>query len=201
MSEPAAAPKRQGRWRTGEQSRQRVLDAALARFTELGYDRATVRAIAADAGVDPGMVHYFFGSKQNLFAAVMRLPGDLHAGMDALLAGGIDDLGPRLVRRFLAIWDGAQDFEPLLALVRSAPTSEESTRLLREFILREITDRVAEVLDEAGPLRMGLVTAHLIGLASARYLVRVEAVSSADPEVLVAWFGPIVQQALTGPLA
>jgi AcrR family transcriptional regulator len=200
MSE-SAAPKRQGRWRTGELNRQRVLDAALARFTALGYDGATVRAIAADAGVDPGMVHYFFGSKQKLFAAAMRLPGDLRAGMDALLAGGIEDLGPRLVRRFLEIWDGAQDFEPLLVLVRSASTSEESTRLLREFILSEITDRVAELLDDAGPLRMGLVNAHLIGLASARYLIRVEAISSADPEVLVAWFGPIVQRALTGPLA
>ena len=69
--------RRPGRWRTGQQSRQRILDAARKRFMHDGYERATVRAIAADAGVDVAMVYYFFDNKEGLINAA-ALTGPEH---------------------------------------------------------------------------------------------------------------------------
>jgi AcrR family transcriptional regulator len=192
--------RRQGRWRSGMHSRQQVLDAARARFAGDGYERATVRAIAADAGVDPSMIHYFFGRKDELFAAAMRMPASPRTPIAALFAGGVDDLGPRLVRRFLEVWDDAEDIEPLLAMARSARTDDQSVAMLREFIAQEFTTQVAQRLDATDArLRAGLVSSQLLGLAFARYGVGLEPVASADHDTIVAWLGPILQNLLTGP--
>src|ERR1700746_894375 len=98
--------RRPGRWRTGQQSRQRVIDAARERFMRDGYERATVRAIAADAGVDVAMVYYFFDSKEGLFTA-STLTGPEHPlhQLATLLDEGTDQIGPRRVRRVLEHWE------------------------------------------------------------------------------------------------
>lgn len=191
---------RRGRWRSGQQSRQKILDAARARFAAEGYERATVRTIAADAGVDPAMIHYFFGSKDELFAAAMRMPRSPREPLADLFARGLEGLGPRLVRRFLQVWDATAEVEPLLALARSARTHDRSAMMLREFIDQEFTAQIAGRLEAADArLRAGLVGTQLLGLALARYGVGVEPVASADHDTLVAWLGPILQDLLTGP--
>lgn len=191
---------RRGRWRSGQQSRQKILDAARARFAAEGYERATVRTIAADAGVDPAMIHYFFGSKDELFAAAMRMPGSPRQPVADLFARGPDDLGTRLVRRFLEVWDASNDIEPLLALARSARTHEQSAAMLREFIDQEFTMQIAQWLDtDDARLRAGLIGSQLFGLAVARYAVQLEPIASADHDTLVAWLGPLLQSLLTGP--
>src|SRR3954447_9657828 len=108
-------PRRTGRWRTGQQSKQRIVDAARERFMRDGYERATVRGNAADAGVDVAMVYYFFGNKEGLFSASV-LTGPAHPlhQLATRLDEGSDDIGPRLGRRFLEHWDGGGVFEPLL---------------------------------------------------------------------------------------
>src|ERR1700758_389550 len=112
---------RTGRWRTGQQSKQRILDAARARFMGDGYERATVRRIAFDAGVDVAMVYYFFGNKEGLFsAAVLTGPEHPLHELAPLLDEGTGEIGPRLVRRMLERWDEGGAFEPLLILWRSA---------------------------------------------------------------------------------
>src|SRR6185437_460904 len=113
--------RRAGRWRTGQQSKQRIIQAARERFMSEGYQRATVRAIAADAGVDVAMVYYFFGNKEGLFSASV-LTGPEHPLhlLAGLLDESPDDIGARLARRFLEHWDEGRLFEPLLALFRSA---------------------------------------------------------------------------------
>lgn len=201
--DPSKAPdgrRRPGRWRTGLQNRQRILDAARSRFARHGYDGTTVRAIAADAGVDPAIVYYFFGSKPRLFAEVIKLPGSPRESVTSLLETGLGDLGARYVRRFLEVWDAAEDFEPLLALVRSTSAHDESASLLRTFIEREVSDRFVAALDTPDSrLRVALVHSLLMGVAVARYLARLEPIASASHDALVAWLGPIVQQCLTGP--
>lgn len=196
---PEAPAGRRGRWRSGMDSRQKILDAARARFAADGYERATVRSIAADAGVDPSMIHYFFGRKDELFAAVLNLPDSPRGPVAILFTGGLDDLGPRLVRRFLEVWDGTEHAEPLLILARSAHAEDQSAATLREFIEREFTAQIAQQLDPPDALlRAGLISAQLLGLAIARYAIRLEPVASADHDTLVAWMGPILQDLLTG---
>lgn len=191
---------RQGRWRSGMESRRKILDAARTRFATDGYERATVRAIAADAGVDPSMIHYFFGRKDRLFAASLNMADSPREPVAALLARGVDGLGERLVRRFLEVWDATEDVEPLLALARSARAHEGSVAMLREFIDREFTSHLAQRLERTDArLRAGLISAQLLGLAMARYAVRLEPVASANHDTLVAWLGPILQGLLIGP--
>lgn len=195
-----AARRRRGRWRTGEESRRRILEAARWAFAEYGYDRATVRQIAAEARVDAAMVYYFFGAKPRLFAAAMALPRNPAESLAALLDDGLDGLGDRIVRHFVEVWDDVGSFEPIFALLRSAPTDGRSAGLLREFIEREVIGQLRQAVGTPdATLRAELVGSQLLGLALARYVVAVEPLASAAPDTVAAWVGPALQRYLTGP--
>ncbi|WP_232662949.1 TetR/AcrR family transcriptional regulator [Pseudonocardia sp. TRM90224] len=189
---------RPGRWRSGAESRQRILDAARVLFREHGYGGASVRAVAAAAGVDPSMVYYFFETKKGLFAAAIEVPPDLPPAIDSIFEGGLDGIGNRIVRTLLENLDKS-DRAPLVTLTRSAPTDEHAQALLREFIDREITGRLVAVLDTPdAPIRVGMVNVQILGLAVARYIARLEPLTSASTDELVDRFGPLVQHCLTG---
>src|ERR1700752_2504858 len=184
---------RTGRWRTGQQSKQRILDAARARFMRDGYERATVRRIAADAGVDVAMVYYFFGNKEGLFSASV-LTGPEHPlhQLATLLDEGTEQIGPRLVRRMFERWDKGDAFEPLLTLFRSAAIQPLARGGLHDTLAGPIAERVAaEFGVPDAELRVELVTAHLAGLAFARYQLKIEPIASTHVDALVAWVGPI----------
>jgi len=190
---------RPGRWRSGAQSRQRILDAARALFREHGYGGTTVRAVAAEAGVDPAMVFYFFGTKQGLFAAAIEMSANLPPAIESIFTGDLDSLGERLVRTLVENLD-ASDRAPLVTLTRSATTHDESETLLREFIEREITGRLAALVGTPDATwRAGMVNVQILGIAVARYVARIEPIASAPIDELVAMFGPLVQHCLTGP--
>lgn len=198
MAEHDDTPRRPGRWRSGAESKERVLRAARELFAQHGYGGTSVRSIAAAAEVDPAMVFYFFGTKQGLFAAAVDLSGALPAAIEAIFDGDFATIGERIVRTLLANLDGS-DRTPLVTLTRSAPTDARSEALLREFIDREITGRLAALLGTPdAALRAGMVDVQILGLAVARYIVRLEPIASASVDDLVASFGPIVQRCLTG---
>ena len=196
-------PRRAGRPAGSPPNRDAILAAAREQFTERGYDGATIRGIAARAGVDPALVHHYFGSKEDLFAAALRLPVGPREVLGDVLAGGVDGLGERLVRRFLELWsaDAGVMGETIVGLLRSATTHESAARMVREFVSREALGRIAEALDVPQPrLRAALVGSQLIGLALARFVIRVEPIAGADVETLVACYAPALQRYLTGPL-
>ena len=193
--------RRPGRWRTGQENRLRILDAAREGFMRDGYERTTVRRIAADAGVDVAMVYYFFGSKEGLFAA-STLTGPEHPlhQLASLLDEGTEQIGPRLVRRFLEHGDEGGVFEPLLALWRSAAIQPLARQVLHDTLAGPVAKRVAAEFGVAGAeLRVELVASHLAGLAFARYQLRLEPIASTPVDDLVAWIGPTVQRYLTDP--
>jgi AcrR family transcriptional regulator len=192
--------RRTGRWRTGQQNKQRVVEVAREHFKH-GYDQATVRRIAADAGVDVAMVYYFFGNKEGLFnAAVLNVPEHPLHQLAGMLDESIDEIGPRLVRRFIERWDAGDTFEPLLTVWRSAADQPLAKKLLHDTLAGPVAERVAAEfgVDDA-VLRVELVASHLMGLAFARYQLRIEPIASTSADDLVAWIGPTVQRYLTGP--
>jgi AcrR family transcriptional regulator len=196
-----AEQNRPGRWRTGAESRRRILETARSLFRQHGYAGTTVRAVATEAGVDPAMVFYFFGTKQGLFGATVEMSAEVPPAIESIFTGGLDGIGERIVRTLVENLDRS-DRTPLVILARSAPTHDESEALLREFIAREITDRLAALLDAPdAALRVGLVTVQILGLAVARYLVRIEAIADAPVDELVARLGPVVQRCLTDDVA
>ena len=183
-------------------TREAILDAARRAFAEQGYQRATIRDVAELAGVDPALVHHYFGKKQELFVAAVRLPVNPVEQLTAVLATEPDQVGPRIVETFLSIWDHAAGQSPLLALIRSAVTDEQAAAMLREFITEEVLGPIAGRLGSPDArLRATLVGSQLIGLALARYIIRVEPLASASSAQVAAIVGPTVQRYLTGDVA
>lgn len=155
-----------------------------------------MRGIAREAGVDAALVSYYFGSKSELFIQSLRLPVNPADAIDALLAEGTDDLGTRLLTRFLQVWDSPVTGEPLISVLRSASSQPE---LMRQFVERQIVPRFAGAL--AGPdaeLRATAVATQVVGLAFSRYVLRVEPLASAEPEEIVALIGPTLQRYFDG---
>ncbi|OCB09192.1 TetR family transcriptional regulator [Mycolicibacterium porcinum] len=192
---------RSGRWRTGQQNKQRIVDAAREHFMRDGYERATVRGIAADAGVDVAMVYYHFGNKEGLFtASVLDTPQHPLHQLAHLLDEGTDEIGARLVRDVVERWDAGASFDPLLTVFRSAEIQPLARKLLHDSLAGPVAHRVAtEFGVDNAELRAELVTVHLVGLAFARYQLKIEPMASASIDDLVAWIGPTVQRYLTDP--
>ena len=190
-------PGRPGRWRSGAESKQRILRTARELFGEHGYGATTVRAIATAAGVDPAMVFYFFGTKQGLFGAAVEMSGTVPPAIESIFAGDLDSIGERIIRTLVENLDKSGR-TPLVMLTRSAPTDAQSQELLREFIDREITDRLAALLGTPdAALRAAMVNVQILGLTVARYIMRIEPIASASVDELVERFGPLVQHCLT----
>ena len=182
-------------------TRDAILVAARESFTASGYDQASIRDIARRAGVDPALVHHYFGTKQKLFTEAVELPVDLVAVVEAFVRGDRDRIGERIVGLMLSVWDNRTDRSPLIALIRSAVTSEDAARMLREFMVSVLFVRLAEALRAPdAPLRASLAASQMMGLLIARYVVRVEPLASAPAARLVAAIGPNVQRYLTGDL-
>jgi AcrR family transcriptional regulator len=198
-TKPAA---RTGRRPGPNRTRAAILTTARAAFAERGYDAVSIRAVAREAGVDPALVHRFYGTKEELFAAAMELPISPGQLVPALLAGGVDDLGERLVRTLLELFDRPAAFAPFLALIRGAVSNEHAATLLREFLAREVLGRLAAAASPDRPeLRASLAGSQVVGLAMARYVVGVPPLATTDRETVVACVGPTIQRYLTGELA
>jgi AcrR family transcriptional regulator len=199
VSTPSRRP---GRPPGGSNTRDLVLAAARRAFTEKGYDAASLRQIAGDAGVDQGMLRHYYTDKAGLFRAAMELPIDLQAMLKGLLAGGREGLGERMLRWFLAQWDEAREHSPMVILVRSAVTHAESTRMLREFVTAQVLGPLAAAMETPDrELRASLVGSQMIGLVMARYIVRVEPLASADHDTIVAAVAPTLQRYLTDSIS
>ncbi len=82
-----ADSRRTGRRPGASDTREQIAVAARTQFAEQGYERATFRAIAAAAGVDPALVVHFYGSKEELFRQVMVLPPAIADGLERLADG------------------------------------------------------------------------------------------------------------------
>ncbi|MEU5526715.1 TetR family transcriptional regulator [Micromonospora chersina] len=194
--------RRTGRRPGNPDTREAILTAAREAFADRGFDAASIRAIATAAGVDPALVHHYFGTKEELFRATVAIPVDPAELVPRVLAGGRDEVGERLVRTFLAVWDSPVG-TAAVALLRSAVSNQWTARLLREFLVTQVLRRVVEQLDldpAETPLRGALVATQIAGLAMMRYVIRLEPVASASPDTLAATIGPTVQRYLTGPL-
>jgi len=194
--------RRTGRRPGNQDTRAAILAAAREAFAERGFDAASIRAIAADAGVDPALVHHYFGTKEALFREVVQVPIDPAEFLPQVLVGGPDAMGERLVRTFLRVWDSPAG-AAVAALLRSAMSNEWTLRMLREFVTTQVLRRVMNQL-EVDPAeaahRVGLVATQIAGMAMMRYVIRLEPVASAPTEWLVATIAPTVQRYLTGAL-
>jgi AcrR family transcriptional regulator len=187
-----------GRPADGGDRRTAIVAAARAEFAAKGYAAASVRGIAREAGVDPALVHHYFGTKEQVFVAAMELPFDPAERLPEVLSGDPARLGERLVRLFVSIWDEPDFRAPMLGLLRSAMTGEQGATMLREFVGGALLGRVAAAVGDVDPLRVQAAAAQMVGVVLLRHVVRLEPIASASQEDLVALVAPVVQRHLLG---
>ncbi|MFE9449156.1 TetR family transcriptional regulator [Streptomyces sp. NPDC006739] len=200
---PASSSRRRGRPPRGESAdtRDRILAAAREEFSERGYDKTSVRGIAKTAGVDSALVHHYFGTKEQVFAAAVEVAfGPALNAPEAVAEGPLDGVGERLARFVLGVWENPVTRAPLLAILRSAVNNETAAGVFRRLVASQLLRRVAEQLDAPDrELRVELAAAQLVGCAMMRYVIKLEPLASADLEQIVARVAPVVQGHLTGP--
>lgn len=178
----------------GIDPRGAILAAARGVFATRGYARTTIKGVAAAAGVAPEVARRYYDNKGDLFAAAMRLPADPSTAVPALLAPGLEGLGDRLVRFTLEALDDPEVRADVLGMVKAGGNAYSATRSFQEFIESGIVDRVVTVVGVPDArMRVALISSYLLGVATARYVLRIEPLASASDEHVVRMVGPTLQ--------
>ena len=182
-------------------ARRAVLDAARELFAELGFERTTMRAVAARAGVDPALIYHYFGDKDGLLLAALQPPVEA-ATVFSGLADAADRTGEELVRRLVKLWEERPEIrEQMAAILRTGLSHDHAARLLRDILSSFILGALGDVLaGDRRELRVALIGSHIGGLMLARYILKVPGAAAASPEELVQAVGPTVQRYLTGDI-
>nr|WP_099024151.1 TetR family transcriptional regulator [Mycolicibacterium palauense] len=198
MAPPAQTVRKRGRRQGGPVPRDAVLAAAKRRFADQGYEKTTLRQIADDAGVDPSMVSYLFGSKNELFRESLKLIIDPES-LVAAMAGPPDQIGLRLSRVYLQIWEGPDTGPTMAAMLASATSNNDAHEAFRDFMQGYVLTAVSEALG-SGPdtrLRAMLAATNLVGTALLRYVMKIGPLADVSADELLAMLAPCVQRYLT----
>jgi AcrR family transcriptional regulator len=201
MAPPAKTTSRRRGRRQGEPvSREAVLSAAKQRFAAEGYEKTTLRAIADDARVDPSMVLYLFGSKTELFRESLRLIIDPDA-LAAALTDGDGDIGTRMVRTYLDIWEHPDTAASMVVMLASATSNSDAHEAFRGFMQSYVLRAVSGALGggEQARLRAMLAATNLVGTAILRYVMRVPPLADLPADDVVRLIAPSVTRYLTAP--
>lgn len=199
MTTPRSKPS--GRRPGDSGTRDAIAEAARRQFAARGYDRTSLRSVAAEAGVDPALVTHFYGSKQQLFVTVAELPFQPADVLGPLVGGDPQGAGLALARFFVGVLESPEGRRRVTGLVRAAASEPEAARLVRERIAAELLTPIAERVSADQPeLRASFMASQTVGLVMARYIVAVEPLASADPDVVIRAIAPVLQRYLTDPL-
>lgn len=191
---PESAASGEGGERKGQRTRRRILDAARGVFAEVGYERATIRGIAAAAGVDKSSIMQYFGSKLDLFREAVHwtIP------VAEAIGDNPGQTAENLARGMLAAW-AADPNSPMAVLLRASMTSEDAAEILRSHISSHAITAIAETIDAPDArLRAALAGAMLMGIASQRYLLRMPELCEVDSEEILRLIAPALH-ALMNP--
>ena len=181
-----------GMRRSSEQTKAVILAAAREQFAKSGFERATIRAIAADADIDPSMVMRYFGNKDQLFAAA----ADFDLDLPDLSATDRDELGAALVEHFMNRWE--RD-EVLIVLLRASATNAEAAQRMRAMFAAQLLPVIAKINPDQPERRAALIATQTLGLALCRYVLQLPPIVAMPRDEAVAWLGPTVQRYLDGP--
>jgi AcrR family transcriptional regulator len=180
------------RARNADRTRTDILVAARRRFGSDGYERTTLRSVAADVGIDPALVVRYYGSKQDLFAAAAEFTLDLPNLRDV----DPQDVAGALLSSFFAVWEQDTTF---VALLRASMTSPIAAETMRRVFATQVAPKLAVVTPDQPATRAGLMGAFVIGLATTRYVLANPAVASLSHDDLIRWAGPVIREILVGP--
>lgn len=176
--------------RRSQPARDRILEAARQIFGREGYEHATIRAIAAEAEINPSLVMRYYGNKEALFAAVT----DFHRFDPRMYAATPrSQLGEAIIARMIDVWN-----DPILgatqrAMVRAAFTVESArAKWLRYGVeYAELFEASMSDPDSAGAL--ALFGSQIIGLFITRHILKLPQVIDLPNETLTREVGGAIQ--------
>ncbi|PRX99037.1 TetR/AcrR family transcriptional regulator [Allonocardiopsis opalescens] len=183
MTEPKQAVSR------SEQRRQtelRILRAARRSFAEHGFDRTTIRAVAREARVNPGLVMHYYGSKEELFVRATRVES-----AEPAAEGSPEQIAEQLLDALRTKLTSEPD--GTLAVLRSMLTHPEAARGVREALNRQHGKIYESLPGEDAALRAGLTGAITLGVVVGRFLLELDGLRDAPPERIVELLEPCVQ--------
>jgi AcrR family transcriptional regulator len=196
QAQASEEPRAGGRPRSAD-TKAAIIAAARAHFAAMGYERTTIRGVAATADIDPAMVIRYFSSKEGLFAAA----ADLDLSLPDLTVADRRDMGALLVRHFIGLWESDLADTVLALMLRSSTADNTAAERMREIFAAQVVGPISAALRTPdAEERAGLIGAQLIGVALCRYLLRLEPIASAKTEDVIADLSPTVQRYLTEPL-
>ncbi len=182
-------------------TRERILANARELFARNGIGNTSIRAIAAASDVDPALVHHYFGTKEQLFAAAVHIPIDPMQVIGPMREVPVEDLGLTLPSILLPLWDSELG-SGLIATMRSLLAGDDVS-LIRSFLQDVITVEVGSRVDEppgSGPIRAQFVASQLVGVVMARYILELEPFKSLPVQQIAETIAPNLQRYLTGEL-
>ena len=187
-----------GRRPGASDTRSAILRAARAEFAAVGYTAASIRQIARRAEVDPALVYHYFTDKAGLFVAGLNLPADPRTVQMQAQQGPPD--GARIVERFLAQWeeDDAEPGRGFVTLTQAVSSAPEVARAVREFLTERVWAHRPGGANEETMKTTALVSSQLLGVAWARYVVRMEPLATAPRAEVAAWVGPAIDGYIAG---
>jgi AcrR family transcriptional regulator len=185
---PAQAPRR------SDATRATILTATRERFANDGYERATIRAIARDANIDPSMVMRYYGNKEGLFAAAVAI--DLRFPLPDKVPK--EEVGRLFVEHFLDLWEKNEVLTALLRVGVSNTAGAERMQGIFKEQLMPVVRRVCPDPEQA-PARAALCASQVLGMALTRYVLRFPPAVDLHREEIVAWLAPTIQRYLTAP--
>jgi len=193
--------KRPGRPSGTSDTRDRILTNARELFARNGIGKTSVRSIAAAAGVDSALVHHYFGTKEQLFAAAVHIPIDPMLVIGPMREAPIDELGLTLPSLLLPLWDSEMG-SAFLATLRSL-LAGDGVGLIRSFLQDVIAVEIGSRVDDppgSGRIRVQFVASQLVGVVMARYILELEPFASLPVEQIAETVAPNLQHYLTGEL-
>lgn len=193
--------RRPGRPAGASDTRERILTCARELFSRNGIDKTSIRAVAAAAGVDAALVHHYYGTKQQLFAAAIHVPIDPMEVIGPIRSTPVEQIGHKLPRLLLPLWD-SEAGKGFIASIRSLLAGSE-VGLLRVFLQEVIAAEVGPRVDDppgTGLMRVQFVASQLVGVVMARYILELDPFKSLPVEQIAETIGPTLQRYLTGDL-
>jgi AcrR family transcriptional regulator len=195
--------KRAGRRSGNPDTKAEILAAARRLFAEEGFESVSMRRIASEGGVDPSLIHHYFGSKDELFMAAIELPMDPAPEVESVLKGqDLEGAGKRLMHAFVTVWDGPHQ-EKLLAVVRTSLSKPSMSFVLRQLfehrIVKTVEASIGDRVDHV-PVRANFIASQIFGLVVARYILKLEPLASLTETELAETIGPTIDRYLTMPI-
>ena len=198
---PGTPGAKRGRRTDGGQAKEAIQQAARRLFAEHGFDRTSVRQVALAAGVDPMLVTHYFKTKAGLFAAVVQPPVDPQVAIDFVLEEGPDHAGERLARFVLRTLETPESQKWIVAMVRAATAEPEVAAVVRERMAEPLVIPLAKAAGGGDPeYRAMLLITQLLGLVTARYILKIEPLASRPVRDVAADVAGTFQRYLTGPV-